>query len=222
MALHHEPEVEALVAGWIERQQDAGTHVADDLALAEHGVTVLDVVAGLVDKSLVLVDRSQAETRYVMLATIRPYAQERLVDSGEAERVRARHAHWYADFARLAGRGLYSTEELAWLERLRPELDNLQVALAWAVGAEELEGTMRIAGAFPRQGVMRPLLGTAQLAERALDVKGFGTHPARARVLAEAGWAAAKRGDTDLALLRLERSIAEARQGARLRAAAFT
>src|ERR1700751_4988808 len=108
-----------------------------------------------------------------MLETIRQYAQERLVDSGEAEEVRARHARWYAGFARLAGRGLYSADELAWLGRLRPELPNPQAALAWAVGAEELEVAMRIGGAFPRQGVMRPLLGTAQLAERALEVKGF-------------------------------------------------
>jgi predicted ATPase len=218
-------EVERVVFGRLSVFASGATFDAAEAVVAGGDVgadEVLDVIAGLVDKSLVLVDRSQAETRYVMLETIRQYAQERLVDSGEAEEVRARHAQWYAGFARFAGRGLYSADELAWLERLRPELDNLQVALAWAVGAEELEVSMRIAGAFPRQGVMRPLLGTAQLAERALEVKGFGTHPARARVLAEAGWAAAKRGDTDVALQRLERSIAEARQGARFPAAAFS
>ena len=76
----------------------------------------------------------------------------------------ARHARWFADFARRAGRGLYSAEELVWDERLRPEVDNLQVAVAWAVGAGDTDTAMRIGGSFPRGAVARPLLGTAHLA----------------------------------------------------------
>jgi predicted ATPase len=198
---------------------DAMEAIADDEGSGE---MVFDVVASLVEKSLVNADRAHAESRYEMLETIRQYAQERLVESGEAEAVRARHAHWYAEFARRAGRGLYSVDELAWDERLRPEIDNLQVAVAWAAGAGEAEVAMRIGGSFPRQAVTRPLLGTAHLAEIALLVEGADTHPAYARVLAEAGWAAAIRGDESEAKDLLRRSVDAQRAGARYAAAAFT
>jgi predicted ATPase len=193
--------------------------VADDETSADH---VVDMVASLVDKSLVLADRSHAESRYEMLETIRQYAQERLVESGDAEAVRARHAQWFAGFARRAGRGLYSADELMWDERLRPEVDNLQFAVAWAVGAGETDAAMRIGGSFPRGAVTRPLLGTAHLAEVALQVEGADAHPAYTRVLAEAGWAAATRGDRDLAFELLNRSIDAQRAGGRFAAAAFT
>jgi predicted ATPase/class 3 adenylate cyclase len=185
------------------------------------GVEVLDVLAGLVDKSLVMVDRARSETRYDLLETIRQYAQERLVASGDAETVRARHAHLYADFARAAGRGLYSPDELEWLERLKAEVDNVQVAVAWAVAAGDTETAMRIGGSFPRQGSARPLLGTAYLAEQAMRVRDAEQHPLRARVLAEAGWAAAMRGDRTTAKQLLLQSTDAQRHGARYAAASY-
>jgi hypothetical protein len=156
-----------------------------------------------------------------MSETIRQYAEERLVASGDAEAVRARHARWYADFARAAGRGLNSTDELRWLERLQGEVDNLQVAVAWAVGAEEADLAMRLGGSFPRQAMARPLLGTASLAERAMAVRGADHHPLRARVMAEAAWAVAARGDADRGTQLLHQSIEAQRAGARYAAAAY-
>jgi predicted ATPase len=193
--------------------------VADDDTPAD---LVIDIVASLVDKSLVFADRSHAESRYEMLETIRQYAQERLVESGEPEVVRARHARWYADFARRAGRGLYSADELMWDERLRPEVDNLQVAVGWAAGAGDTDTAMRIGGSFPRGAVARPLLGTAHLAEVALQVERADTHSAYTRVLAEAGWAAVTRGDNAGALQLLTRSLDAQRAGGRFAVATFT
>jgi predicted ATPase len=198
---------------------DAVESIVDDDGSSE---MVLDVVANLVDKSLVNADRSRVDSRYEMLETIRQYAQERLVESEEAEAVRARHARWYAEFARRAGRGLYSVDELAWDERLRPEMDNLQIAVAWAAGAGETDVAMRIGGSFPRQAVTRPLLGTAHLAEVALQVEGAEAHPAYTRVLAEAGWAVATRGDESKAKEMWRRSIEAQRAGGRFAAAPFT
>jgi tetratricopeptide (TPR) repeat protein len=157
-----------------------------------------------------------------MLETIRQYAQERLVLSGVAGAVRGRHTQWYADFARTVGRGLYSPEEGVWSERLRDEVDNLQVAVAWAVAAGETEAAMRIGASFPRQGSQRPLLGTAYLAEQAMHVRGADEHPLRARVLAEAAWATLARGDPVAAEQLLRESIDAQRHGARYAAAAFT
>jgi hypothetical protein len=183
---------------------------------------VLELLSGLVDKSLVVVDRTHATTRYGMSETLRQYAEERLVASGDAEAIRALHARWYAEFARAAGRGLNSTDELPWFERLQGEVENLQVAVAWAVAAEETELAMRLGGSFPRQASARPLLGTGYLAEQALGVPGADHHPLRARVMAEAGWAALTRGDPDTGVRLLHQSIEAQRSGgARYAAAAY-
>lgn len=199
---------------------DAAEAVIADADLAEDGV--LDALSSLIDKSLVVVDRTRSLTRYAMLETIRQYGEERLVASGDAETVRRRHVQWCATFARTAGRGLYSSDERRWLERLEAEIDNLQVAVAWAVAIDDTECAMRIGGSFPRQAMARPLLGTAYLAEQAMVVRDANLHSARARVLAEAAWAANLRGDAATTQERLDRSIAETRSGARFAAAAYT
>jgi predicted ATPase/class 3 adenylate cyclase len=193
--------------------------IADDELPAD---AVVDVLAGLVDKSLVLVDRARPETRYEMQETIRQYAQEKLVMSGEADAVRSRHARWYADFARRAGRGLYSPDELEWSRRLQPEMDNLQVAVGWAAATGETDVAMRIGGSFPRGAISRPLLGTGQLAEVAMGVDGADSHPARARVLAEVAGVALLGGDRPAADALLQRSFEAQRAGARFAAATFT
>jgi predicted ATPase/class 3 adenylate cyclase len=182
---------------------------------------VMDLLSGLVDKSLLAVDRTRQYTRYEMLETIRQYAQERLITSGEADALRGRHAHWYASFARHAGRGLYSSDEFDWVERLQAELDNLQAAVTWAVAAGDTEAALRIGASFPRQGQIRPLLGTTAFAEQAIAVQGAMEHPLRGRALAEAGQAAVLRGDLPTAERLLYESIDAQRHGARYAAAAF-
>jgi predicted ATPase/class 3 adenylate cyclase len=185
------------------------------------GDDVVDLLSGLIDKSLISVDRTHAATRYLMSETVRQYAEERLLDSGDAETIRTRHTRWYADFARAAGRGLYSADEANWLERLAGEMNNLQVAVSWAVASDDTEAAMRLGGSFPRQGQARPLLGTVYLAEEALRARGADEHPLRARVMAEAGWAAIVRGDDTKATALLDQSIDAQYQGARYAVASF-
>ena len=157
-----------------------------------------------------------------MLETIRQYAQERLVDREDAEAVRSRHAQWCADFARAAGRGLYTPDERVWVERLRAEIDNLQVAVTWSAASGETELAVRLGGSFTRQAMARPFLGTAYLAEQAMHVVGFDEHALRARVMAEASWACLLRGDKEGAESLLERAIDAQRHGARYATAAYT
>jgi len=157
-----------------------------------------------------------------MYETIRQYAEERLVAAGDAEAVRARHGQWAAAFAREAGRGLFSPDELVWVNRLRDEIDNLQAAVGWAVAAGDTDVAMRMGASFVRQPVEHPLLGTAHLSERALAVAGAGEHPLRARVLADAAWGVLLRGDRERARELLEASFRAQDEGARFSAAACT
>jgi predicted ATPase/DNA-binding SARP family transcriptional activator len=78
-----------------------------------------DRLASLVDKSLVLVERSPERVRYSLLETMRTYALEMLYVKGERDSASAQHAHYYA--------------ALADEEALKPELQNLRAALRWTL-----------------------------------------------------------------------------------------
>jgi len=63
----------------------------------------LDGLASLIDKSLLRPEAGpDGETRFRMLETIREYAVERLVTSGEADTIRRRHAHYFMGLAEAA------------------------------------------------------------------------------------------------------------------------
>jgi predicted ATPase/class 3 adenylate cyclase len=112
-------------------------------------VAVLDTLARLADKSLVMVDDSSdsAEARYRLLETIRQYGREKLLQSGESERIRDRHLAHFLRFVEEAEPHLRRVDQVAWLERLEVEHDNLRAALAWAVERADAERGLRLAGA---------------------------------------------------------------------------
>ena len=91
---------------------------------------VLDLLTRLIDKSLVSVDQSGGEARYGMLETVRQYGLERLVESGDANQVRDRHAAVFTQLAEQFYTHKFTQEEL-WGGRLTREMDNLRVALAY-------------------------------------------------------------------------------------------
>ncbi|WP_073480694.1 ATP-binding protein [Streptoalloteichus hindustanus] len=91
-----------------------------------------DLLAGLVDKSLVEVSGG----RYRMLDTIRAFCAARLAESGEEQRLRARHAEHFLTLARIADPHLRRAEQLDWMARLTAEHANFKAALRWAVHHE--------------------------------------------------------------------------------------
>jgi predicted ATPase/class 3 adenylate cyclase len=107
---------------------------------------VLDLLTQLVNKSLVVVmEQSPSdETRYRMLETIRQYAREKLLEAGGGEVVRDRHLAYFVKLVEQAEPQLYRADQVRWLNRLDDELDNLRVALEWAL-ATDVESGLRIA-----------------------------------------------------------------------------
>ncbi|HVE95087.1 MAG TPA: adenylate/guanylate cyclase domain-containing protein, partial [Acidimicrobiales bacterium] len=75
---------------------DAAEAVCADVELDRWGV--LEVLVSLVDRSLVVADEDGDVTRYRMLESIRQYAVELLVSSGEQETLRDRHLERYEAF----------------------------------------------------------------------------------------------------------------------------
>jgi predicted ATPase len=96
-------------------------------------LNVLDLLTHLVDKSLVAVDRERGnEIRYYLLETIRQYAREKLVESGQAEKIRARHLDYYVKFAEEAEPKFLGPEQLQYLSLIELEYDNIRTALEYS------------------------------------------------------------------------------------------
>jgi predicted ATPase/class 3 adenylate cyclase/DNA-binding CsgD family transcriptional regulator len=109
---------------------------------------ILDLLSSLVDKSLVQFEDDPDNTRYRVLETIRFYARQRLVDSGELASTRDRHLEWcLTTFETLAPRllGPAMAEGLASCES---EVDNLRSALDWAEERPRSDVLLRMGAAL--------------------------------------------------------------------------
>ncbi len=109
---------------------DAAYTVATD----EHDqARVAMAVAGLVGKSLVEVDAGDTTTRYRLLDTTRTYAAVKLIESGEVDEVKRRHAVYYRElFEQNSTDSLASSDDFT----LRSELlGNARAALDWSLSS---------------------------------------------------------------------------------------
>jgi len=108
-----------------------------------------DVLAALVDRSLLVVDYvSQGSPRYRMLETIREFAGQRLPESGEVDLIHARHRDHYLALAEAGEPELLGPDEDRWRARLTAEQDNLRAALAWSRDQGEAEALARMVTAL--------------------------------------------------------------------------
>lgn len=92
---------------------------------------VLDLVAGLVDRSIVMREQIGAEARYRMLETIREFGLEQLEASDEVPALRRRHRDWCLSFARQVREKSWSADQEGWWQRASTELPNLRSALRY-------------------------------------------------------------------------------------------
>ena len=93
---------------------------------------VFDVLAGLVDKSLVVSLAGAGENRYRLLESTRAFALEKLAASRYAELARRLCEHMTIVFER-ADRTWPTTPRADWLAAYEPDLDNLRAALGWSL-----------------------------------------------------------------------------------------
>lgn len=160
---------------------------------------VVDLLAGLVDKSLVVAESHQDDgMRYGMLELVRQHALEKLEESGEAQLIRHRHAEHFLVLAEEAEPALFreAEDEAAWLARLDAERDNLRAALSSTNEREDADLGLRFAGALWRFWVARGYIDEARRwLERALARHGWVSATARARALEAVGWVAFRQYD---------------------------
>jgi non-specific serine/threonine protein kinase len=160
---------------------------------------LLELLTGLVHKSLVVVEPHVSVPRYRLLETMRQYAAEKLRDAGETSTLRERHIEWCVSLAAEAEVLLTTEQQREWLERLEREHDNIRAALEWSLASNADAGVM-LAGSLWRFWWMHGYLseGRAHLA-RALNSGSPGPTPTRAKAYNASGLLALWQGDFESA-----------------------
>jgi predicted ATPase/DNA-binding CsgD family transcriptional regulator len=171
---------------------------------------VLDLLAQLVNKSLVVTEQHEGASRYRLLETIRQFASERLDDAGESRSTRDRHLRYLVGLAERAEPLMRGPQALDMVDQLQAERDNFRAALDWGLAANP-ELALRLAGAlgwfwwtssYHTEG--------RRWLQRTLQSNPEPTR-ARARALHVAGWLAHHQRDLDEACALLEESLSIAR-----------
>lgn len=145
---------------------------------------VLELSSRLVAKSLVGLQRDQeGVARFRLLETVRQYARERVVPPDAGERLRTRHAGFFANQFRDALSVLRGAGQLPYLAQLQAEQENVRTALEWALASSALAAQgVALTGSLFWFWTKRGLFEEGkQWLERALTLEPTGL--TRARVL---------------------------------------
>ncbi len=190
--------------GWtVEAAEAVGT---GGLVAAEQ---IWDLLFSLADKSLVVVEPEADDIRCHYLEVIRHFAQARLDVGPDAKAARRRHAEVFLALAERAEPELKGADQVAWLDRLEAEHDNLRAALAWAKDRRETELGQRLCGALWYFWYLRGHLTEGRgHCEVFLRRGGDAIPPAvRAKVLHAAGTLASYQGEHDTAATHLKLAL---------------
>jgi predicted ATPase/class 3 adenylate cyclase len=111
-------------------------------------IDVLDQVARLVDKSLVVADVRKGVARYHMLDTVLAYAQEKLAGSDADTEARRALLAWHVSFAETARGELTGPDQILWYDRIEDEYPNMRASLHWGFGSAFHEDVVRLCAAL--------------------------------------------------------------------------
>jgi predicted ATPase/DNA-binding winged helix-turn-helix (wHTH) protein len=197
------------VGGCTLESAEAVCNTSQDL-----GIDLFEGLSSLVDKNLIQrmdrgrADGSVAEPRFAMLETIREYALERLVHSGEQPAVRRAHAAYCLVLAEEGNPELESAERARWLSQCDREIDNFRFALDWLFETHTLDWGFRLCVALFRFWEMREHLteGRARL-ETILRLAGTDYARERARVAIFVGALTTHQGDFEAATHLINESL---------------
>jgi predicted ATPase/DNA-binding CsgD family transcriptional regulator len=132
------------------------------------GLTI-DVFARLVDKSVVAARATpRGTTRYRLLETVREYAQELLVASGELQAARERHLRHFLAIAEQVEPSLPPFVTGTLIDEWADDYENVRAALEWAADSDPCAGL----ALFVATGALFQMLGQAdgrRLAQLLLD-----------------------------------------------------
>ncbi|MEV4019990.1 hypothetical protein AB0J35_56885 [Nonomuraea angiospora] len=110
---------------------EAARFVCSDGRLPSEDIT--DLVAGLVEKSILLFRSNHAGVRYKLIDTLAEYGEEWLDKLGQREQMQQRHLEYYLSLAQRSEDAWSGPRQIYWFVRMRQEHDNVRVALDHAL-----------------------------------------------------------------------------------------
>lgn len=183
---------------------------------------ILDLVAGLVDQSILVRDEAGGKARYRLLETLREFGRKRLQESGEEARWRRRHREWVRELLGSGGDWL-GVNQSAIFDRLQLEHDNLRAALDFCVSEpQEAEVGLAIAAHLWPYWQGRGHLSEGRRWIDTLLSLVPDQATVRANGLAAAGNLALMQGDITAAMGILEQSRAQAQRDRNATVLAFS
>jgi predicted ATPase/DNA-binding CsgD family transcriptional regulator len=157
--------------------------------------TILDLVASLVDKSVISLTGDCPRARYKMLEVVREYGAARLAEAGEHDALARRHRDWFARLAAHSDSHWASPDQAALILRLFHEQANLRVALEFAVNEGPPETALRFAADLQSHWFVRGFLSEGRhWLDRALALPPP-RHWTRVKALRVSSWIACVQGD---------------------------
>ncbi len=156
---------------------------------------VLASLADLADRSMIVTDLGQRETRYRMLSTLRDFASDRLAAGGGTAGRRARHARYYVDLAETAEAGLRTADEPRWVSQVNADFGNLRAAHLWAIEQGDVDLSARLLVALWNYGLQRLSVETFRWVDEAMAALPLDDHPLAAELSGASALAAWMRGD---------------------------
>jgi predicted ATPase/DNA-binding SARP family transcriptional activator len=129
----------------------------------------VDLLARLIDKSLITVDRLDDAARYRLLDTVRHFGREQLRQSDETEATYRLYSGWVRRVAKQAESGLCGREQATWLDRLETELPHIRAVIHWLLERGEVAEVIYISAVLVAFCEQRAHVGEAsEWLERAL------------------------------------------------------
>jgi len=154
----------------------------------------LELLTGLLDKSMVTMRSGAGGSRYGVLETLRAYGRDRLRENGIYEVCASRHARYYTELARRAAAGMHSAEEREWVERMLPDYDNLRVAFEHAMADSNVDTALSLVTSLPEFVHLRIGYESSGWAERLVELTDP-EHPLYPAVVGFAARGAWNRGE---------------------------
>ncbi len=162
---------------------------------------VFDLLTSLSEKSLVQIDRSNKDHRYRMLETVRQYALQKTISTGEIESTKSRFVDYYLNLIEEGEIRAHQEAESTIPKQLAVDLENFRAALSWSIQDPDAYGDtgLRMAGSL---WTVWWKIGYLNEGRRWLEkaIRVFRTESAsRAKVLTNAGCICWQQGDYEIA-----------------------
>lgn len=176
----------------------------------------LDLLTGLVDKSMVVVKGADTgATRYGVLETLRAYGRDRLRDNGMDCRIASRHTRYFVELIERAAAGSRGPDEPYWVQRMAPsagttytapDFDNLRVAFDCAIGDHDDDLVLRLVTSLAELVHVRVGYHSFDWVQRAVDFADP-DHPLFPAAIGTAARGTLILGDIPRALAMVERAL---------------